>query len=169
MATTVTALENPNFMAPSGFRVVINRERFPNLEFFAQNVSHPGVSVQAVQAPFRSSDLFVPGDKIFFEELQITAMLDENMTLYKEIFNWLKSFVDDPMDKNQTGIYRAGDKTTYDISVLIQSSHNNTVQTVRYKDAFPMSMGNIEFTSTTGDVQYVTLPITFRYTTFTLE
>ena len=169
MAVTVNQLENTNFMTPTGFRVVINRQRFPNLEFFAQTVSHPSVIVTPSEAPFRFSNAFIPGDKIFYEELQITAILDENMTLYIEMFEWLKSFVENPLDQNSTGIYREGDKSLYDISVLVLNSHNNVVRTITYKDSFPSVLGNVEFSSTIGDIQYITLPITFRYTTFTVS
>jgi len=34
-----------NFLQGSGFRIVINRERFANLEYFVQTVNHPSVDV----------------------------------------------------------------------------------------------------------------------------
>lgn len=168
MAVTTNQLENTNFMAPTGFRVAINRQRFPNLEFFAQSISHPSVNVSPTTVPFRTSDTFFPGDKIVYEDLQLNAILDENMTLYMEMFDWIKSFVENPLDQGATGIYRDRDKSQYDISVLVLNSHNNVIRTITYKDAFPSILGNIEFSSTTGDVQYITLPITFKYTTFTV-
>ena len=61
------------------------------------------------------------------------------------------------------------DATTYDVSLLILSSHNNVIDTIRYKDAFPISLGNISFQSTADAVQYITFPVTFAFTTFTIS
>jgi len=46
------------------------------------------------------------------------------------------------------------------------SSHNNTVKKIKYNDCIPTSLGNIEFTSTTGDVNYLTFDAAFRFSQF---
>ena len=33
---------NKNYLQPTGFRVIISRQNYPNLEYFAQGVTHPG-------------------------------------------------------------------------------------------------------------------------------
>ena len=45
MVETLTA--NKNYLQPTGFRVIIDRENYPNLEFFAQSVDHTDVSMTA--------------------------------------------------------------------------------------------------------------------------
>ena len=49
---------------------------------------------------------------------------------------------------------------------MILSSHNNTTQKIRYRDCLPVSLGGIHFTSTTGDVTYLTFTASFRFSTF---
>ena len=34
---------NLNYLQPTGFRVIINRTRYPNLEYFVQSVSHQAI------------------------------------------------------------------------------------------------------------------------------
>ena len=34
--------ENFNYLQPTSFKLVIDRKNFPNLEFFCQQVTHPG-------------------------------------------------------------------------------------------------------------------------------
>ena len=38
---------NLNYLQPTGFRVVIDRTRYPNLEYFAQQVTHPAHTVKS--------------------------------------------------------------------------------------------------------------------------
>ena len=168
MATTESTLESQNFLQPTGFKVVVLRKRFKNLEFFAQTVQHPGISVAPAVAPFRGTNLQVPGDKIEYDTLTIEAIMDENLNVYKETHKWLKSTVEQKY-KPADGV-KVGDEdiTTYDISIMVLSSHNNVIDTIRYKSTFPINIGTVNFQSTADAVQYITFPITFAYTTFTI-
>ena len=168
MATTESTLESQNFLQPTGFKVVVLRKRFKNLEFFAQSVQHPDLSVAPSVAPFRGTNAQIPGDKLEYGTLTIEAIMDENMNVYKEMHSWLTSTVEQKY--KPANVARVGDEdiTTYDISLMVLSSHNNTIDTIRYKSTFPISIGTVNFQSTADAVQYVTFPITFAYTTFTI-
>lgn len=164
MATTKTTLQNPNYLMPTGFKVIINRKRFSNLEFFANSVSHPTVSLASTTTSFRRADVFQPGDKLNFDELSIDAIMDEKMFVYNEVFDWVTGLVEENQKPQNL---RAGleDTATYDISVLVLDSNNNTIRTVQYKNAFPTTLGTINFTTNAG-VEPITCPMTFRYDTF---
>lgn len=168
MATTESTLESQNFLQPTGFKVVVLRKRFKNLEFFAQSVQHPDLSVAPSVAQFRGTNALIPGDKLEYGTLTIDAIMDENMNVYKEMHEWLKSTVEQKY--KPANVAKVGDEdiTTYDISLMVLSSHNNTIDTIRYKSTFPISIGTVNFQSTADTVQYVTFPITFAYTTFTI-
>lgn len=168
MATTESTLESQNFLQPTGFKVVVLRKRFKNLEFFAQSVQHPDLSVAPSIAPFRRTNALLPGDKLEYGTLTIDAIMDENMNVYKEMHNWLKSTVQDCYKPPSTLTSANQDVSVYDISLMVLSSHNNAIDTIRYKDTFPINIGTVNFQSTADAVQYVTFPITFAYTTFTI-
>lgn len=165
MAITTTTLQNPNPLQPTGFKVVVNRKRFGNLEFFANSVSHPTVSLPPATTPFRRADVYHPGDKITFDELVIDAIMDEQMYVYNEMYDWLKGLVEENIKPQNL---RAGreDTPAYDISVLILNSNNNPVRTITYKNAVPTTLGTINFTTTSGGVESIICPFTFRYDTF---
>lgn len=168
MTTTESTLESTNFLQPTGFKVIVIRKRFKNLEFFAQTVQHPDLSVGPARVPFRGTDAYMPGDKLEYGTLTIEAIMDENMNVYKEMHTWL--------EKTVTEKYKTADKiklndqdlSTYDISLSVLSSKNNTTNTIRYKSAFPINLGSVNFQSTVNDVNYITFPITFQYTGFTI-
>lgn len=168
MATTESTLESQNFLQPTGFKVVVLRKRFKNLEFFAQSVQHPDLSVAPAVAPFRGTNAQLPGDKLEYGTLTIEAIMDENMNVYKEMHNWLKDTVESKYKSPNTLTAANQDISVYDISLMVLSSHNNAIDTIRYKDTFPINIGTVNFQSTVDGVQYITFPITFAYTTFTI-
>ena len=42
-STTVNELQQSTLLQNTQFKVILRRERFPNIEFFAQTVQHPSV------------------------------------------------------------------------------------------------------------------------------
>ena len=67
MVTTVSTLQPPSFLQPTGYKLVVNRVRFPNLEFFAQSVNHPSINLAPAIQQFRGVDAAFPGDKIDYQ------------------------------------------------------------------------------------------------------
>ena len=168
MATTVSTLESTNFLQPTGFKVIVNRSRFKNLEFFAQSVQHPDVSISPTIVPYKRSNVNLPGDKLEYGTLTVDTILDENMNVYKEMHSWMTKVVEVNHTPSTANTVQSQDKSMYDISVLVLSSHNNTNDTIQYKDAFPTNIGSVNFQSTVDGIQFLTFPVTFAYTTFTI-
>lgn len=168
MPITESTLESTNFLQPTGFKVVVLRKRFKNLEFFAQSVQHPDLSVAPTVAQFRGTNAQLPGDKLEYGTLTIEAIMDENMNVYKEMHQWLTSSVDQKYKPAGNINLNDQDVSAYDISLMVLSSHNNAIDTIRYKSAFPINLGIVNFQSTADNIQYITFPITFAYTTFTI-
>ena len=156
---------NLNYLQPTGFKVIIDRTRYPNLEYFVQSVSHPGASLTPIELPVRRiTSVPLAGDKMTFSEVGFDIIVDENMTSYKEMYDWMTRIVNE-------GQVSAGErdtkKPTYaDITLSVLSSHNNTVQKIRYLDCVPTGLGAIEFQSTSGDTTFVTFNASFRFSQF---
>ena len=71
--------ENFNFMKPTDFHVRIDRKRFHNLQFFANTVTHPGVSVSTPSLAIpRLQNMSVPGDTYAVDEVSMDILLDED-------------------------------------------------------------------------------------------
>jgi len=156
---------NLNYLQPTGFKILIDRAKYPNLEYFCQSVDHPSVSANAVELPVRRiTSVPLPGDKITHGEIGFNIILDEEMTGYNEMYNWLQRLVNEA----QVGPSARDTKfpTFADITLMILSSHNNATQKIRYRDCLPISLGGIQFTTTTGNVTYLTFTASFRFSTF---
>ena len=121
---------NLNYLQPTGFRVTIDRTRYPNLEYFVQSVSHPGATMTPVELPVRRlTSVPLAGDNVTFGEVSFSLILDENLVGYQEMFNWIVRIANE-------GQVSAGERDTKiptyaDITLSILSSHNNSVKKIR--------------------------------------
>lgn len=167
--TSSSGLNNLNYLQPSAFKLTIDRKNFPNLEFFAQTVLHPALSMNPVEVPYkRISSIPFAGDKLTFTELTCMIIVDENLNSYTEMYNWMNRIVEEN-ERRPSARTANLPPITSDVTLSILSSHNNTVRTIKYLDCLPVSLGDITLESTSGDVQYITFPATFRFSTFELK
>lgn len=99
-----------------------------------------------------------------FEELAVTFLVDEDLRVYEEVFNWLKGITfphqfKEYKEQKDKGIYA-------DCSVLFLKNSYESNLSFRFHNMFPTSIGPINFTSGTDGSQVLTTDITFSYDTF---
>ena len=162
-----TLTQNINYLQPTAFKLVIDRKKFGNLEYFAQTITHPSISIAAADVPFRRLNIHMAGDKLTFNELTATIIIDENLSAYSEMYDWMKRLVEEP-NKTRGLIDPEEYPTAVDITLSVLSSKNNTVKQIRYVDCVPTDLGDINFEATTQDVQFLTFPVSFRFSYFEL-
>jgi hypothetical protein len=159
---------NINYLQPTSFKITIDRKNFPNLEFFCQDFTHPGMIMNAVEVPFRKlqSIPFV-GDKLTFNELLANIIVDENMDAYNEMYNWMRTNLD---NNENSRLEDAGVRppTVSDIVLSILSSHNNVTKQIRYIDCMPVALTDVQFQSTASGTEFVTFGASFRFSYFEL-
>ena len=125
------------------------------------------VSVSEVEAPYQRRNVPIIGDKILFDEVQFTFLVDEDMKSYEEMFAWLNRIVNDDY-KTSAGTLLSGIGSEADITVTILSSHNNAKKQIRYVNAFPVNVTGIEFAATNTEISPLTFSAGFRYSYFEL-
>ena len=161
--------DNFNYLQPTGFKLIIDRKNYPNLEFFCQTVTHPGLLIPSAEVPVRRmQSIPLPGESLTINELSVDILLDENMESYTEMYNWVLRNQITNLDTH-TAMKRADKAPTYaDITLSILSSHNNTTQQIRYVDAMPTSLGDVLFQSNVQQNE-ITFAATFRFSYFELK
>lgn len=150
-----------NFLSPIGFGFAI--KRLPNVSFFVQGATIPGLSVTRadVSTPFKS--IVFAGDKLEHEPFTVTIRMDENMEAYREIFDWMIS-ITKAYSYDQYKVLKESEDGVYsDASLLIMNSKGNPSLEVRFKDIFPINIGQIVLDTTQQDINYVTCDITFEH------
>ena len=159
---------NINYLQPTSFKISLDRKNYPNLEFFCQSITHPGMLLNSVEVPFRKiAGIPFAGDKLTFNEVTANIILDEDMTSYAEMYNWIRRLLDtNPVSP----LNRASDTApTYaDITLHMLSSANNVTKQIRYLDCVPTSLGDIQLVTTAAGNEFVTFAASFRFTYFEL-
>lgn len=167
-----TLTENFNYLQPTSFKLVIDRRNYPNLEFFCQSITHPGMIINPVELAIpRLAGLPIPGETLTFNELSTNIILDENLEGYTEMYNWILRMVNRNIDDDTTRglvVTDTGTPTYADITLSILSSHNNQTKQVRYIDCIPTALGDIQFESTADGQTFITFAATFRFNYFKL-
>lgn len=161
---------NTNFLQPTQFSISISRTRFGNLQFFAQQVSHPGLSVASATVPVpRLGTLAIPGDTAQFDELSMDIIVDEDMEGYVEMFNWLNDSLQNDFESPRNVTNDDPYIPQADITLTIRTSHNNVSRRIKYINCVPTSIGALSFQSTATDATPLTFPVTFRIEYFEIE
>jgi hypothetical protein len=151
---TSTLVENINFANPSSFRLVIDNLKYPNAQYTVQLASIPDMSVDGPAFNTPKRNILIAADKIVYAPLQLTFLVDENFTNYKEIHDWMFGMA---------GQDDLGPKKARDLTLIIYNSSNNVVQEIQFADAHPTSLSSLPFEVTTESVNYLQAVVEFNY------
>ena len=133
----------------------------------------------------------VAGDHITYGDFNITFIVDENLKNYMEMYNWIKNtgfpFSHAQFNKLERPDYsdrsggtnynaesdtysKANTKDLYtDIILQIMTAKNNLVATCEIYEAFPTTLGAIEYSQQETDMTYATCEGGFAYTWFDVK
>lgn len=142
----------------------------PYLKYFCQTASVPSVSTSEVTVPTPFSNFCAHGDKLNYEALTITAMVDEDMKVWQETYDWLKSLTR-PSSFDQYPRKSAADKTPlyFDGYLTVNTNANNPNIRVKFYNCHPVNIGSIQFDTKTDADNIPTCDFTFRYDLFEIE
>jgi len=167
---------NPNFLQPNKFQ--LNFSRMPNLQYFCQAVSVPGVSMGEVLQNTPFVDLYLPGDKLIYDLLNITFYIDENIQSWKEVHDWMramtfpKEFEEYGKLENLNKYTRSSstDKPQYSDGIITLLTSSN-VPKIKFKfyELFPVSLSTFIMSTTDSPESTMTADATFRYSYFDIE
>jgi len=147
-----------------------NFTRMPNVNFFCQQVTIPSLAIGLATQPTIFSDISIEGDKIVFEQLNLSFYVSEDLSNYLEIYNWIIAlgFPDNaPQFNLQDDITIASDSNNTlksDMNVVLQTNKSNPNFNVTFKDAFPVSLGSIGLDSSAISIDPIVVEASFAYT-----
>ena len=157
---------NPNFLSPLSYKFVL--QRTPNINFNVQTVRLPGMSLSSTETatPFVS----IPNSgKINFSPLTITFRVNEDLTDYLEIYNWMKglgsptSFTEYAALKQSTaGLYS-------DATLIINNSRKRGNISATFHNMFPIDISDLQFTTMDNDVNYIECTVDFRFLNYEID
>ena len=171
-------IKNRNYLSPVGFKFIITKA--PKADFFSNSANIPGINLGFAQQPTYLKNIPVAGDKLVYEDFNLTFFVDENLVNYMQIHNWLKGlgfpesiqqFIDLKNGDEYTPNQGAKDALNEysDATLIIYNSNFNEISKVHFKDVFPVSLSTIEFDATAGDINYIVATATFKYSIYNIE
>lgn len=165
----MTQVTNQNFLSPVGFTFKI--KKLPSVSYFVQTVEIPGLTVNPIDVPNPFSKIPFAATSMSFEPLSVTFKVDENLTNYLELFDWMTGLAF-PKEFDQFKRLQQrplGESLYSDISLILTTSAKNANKEIVFYDAFPTSLSNITFASSEADIEYASCTVTFKYGRFVIQ
>ncbi len=165
---------NPNLLHPNKFQ--ISCPRLPNIQYFTQSLAVPGIAMSESFFPTPFVDIYPPGEKAIFDILNITFLVDEELTAWLEVYDWIfgMTFPTDFSDyntlptqyRNKVGTTKERFPQYSDMSITILTSSNNPIVRFDYKDCYPTSLSNFLISATDDPNNPITSDVSIRYSYF---
>ena len=177
-----------DYASPTQFRFGIHQ--LPKVEFFTVSANLPGISAGIVTHATPFKDIPTMGEKLSYENLSISFIVDEYLENYISLHNWMIG-IGFPRDREQFRTYRdvtsntpasgktpstdlvgkaIPDKAMYsDAFLQILSNKNNPIVEVSFENAFPISLSALDFTQTATDVEYMVASAEFAYQIYEIK
>lgn len=170
--------EEINFLKPNAFRFLI--QSLPLVTYFVQSAEIPGISLGSATQATPLADIPHPGDKMGFDDLSITFMVQESLEDYNELYGWITG-LGFPLSHSQFEEYvnsqsfkiaginpKKSELPQFSDAVLIVlDALNNPVASYNFIDCFPIGLSGLKFSSGTGSTEFFTATASFKYLAYT--
>jgi len=188
MTTTNVNTREPSvldYASPVQFRFKCSK--LPKVEFFCQTANIPGISIGSASMPTGLKDIPIPGEKVSYQDLSISFLVDENLNNYKEIHDWIIG-LGFPQNHTQFADLQAAGADRYpgstsgadvpitntpvplseggiysDATLTVLNSKNIAVTEIRFDNIFPTSLGALSYDVQASDVNYLQASVDFSY------
>jgi hypothetical protein len=175
-------IENRNFLSPIGFKFVISRMRA--VDFFCKRANIPSVSMKPASQPTALNVIPQPGDELYYDNLRVTFLVDENMKNWYQVHDWMREIAT-PVSAKEFAFYRrevpsrnpirrrTDDENTRtlnqwksDCSLFILSGNYQPIAEFIFHDAFPISLTTLEFDSGVENIDHLSAEVVLTYSHF---
>ena len=160
--------------------------KLPTVEFFVTQANIPGVNLGDSIFPTPLKQIPVQGDDLTFDNLEISFIVDEKLTNYRELHQWLVG-IGFPKSRTQFSSFRKDESQTFptaesvkgdvtnpgkpsgvqamygEATLTVLTSKNNPIMEVRFSDLYPVSLSPLQFDQQLTDTTYLTASCTFTY------
>ena len=173
-----------DYSSPTQFK--FNIVQLPKVEYFTTEVNLPGITLGDAIFPTPFTDIPVMGDKLTFDNLTVSFIVDEFLENYRTLHDWMTG-IGFPKSRKQFRDFRSNKSTQItsvvrdappvdivseatpdtafysDAYLIILSNKNNPIIEVDFQDCYPVSLSALQYDQSATDVQYITASATFSY------
>lgn len=162
-----TSITNRNFLSPLNFK--FQMKRAPHLNFFVQRVVLPSIDLPQIELPNPLLKVPTFGDQLQYGNLIVSYKVDEDLQNYLEIHDWMRALGKSSFQEFntvRTTPLISGESLKSEIVLTSLTSNKNANYEFVFKDAFPISISELDFNTTDEDVDYLSVTATFKYFQF---
>lgn len=167
---------NPNMYQPNKFQ--LNFSRVPNIQYFCQMITLPGISTSEIPVNNPFVELYSPGEKAIYDVLNITFLVDMELKAWLEIHDWLRALTfpyeyEEYQNLGQLNRFTSAAKSKLpqfsDGSVTLLSASNKPYFKFNFVDLFPIALSGFTVSATDSPETVITADATFRFTYYDVE
>ena len=179
-----------DYASPTQFKFGIHQ--LPKVEFFTVTANVPGITLGDAIFPTPFKDIPVMGEKLTYENLSISFIVDEYLENYLSLHEWMTA-IGFPKDRKQFRDFRSTTSDTpqatlgtsddigdvqpatsanalfSDAYLTILSNKNNPIVNVFFHNCYPTSLGALEYSQAATDVEFITVTADFAYQIYEIE
>jgi hypothetical protein len=147
---------NTGYLQPTKYQLVF--PKMNNLTFFCQNINIPGVSIGTLEQATPFLNITRPGNKISYEDLTITFIVDESLNSWQEVHNWIRGMADPKSFPTRDP------KTNYSDAILtVFTNLNNPQLSYQFVNTYPYSLSGLNLDTTESADNMITATATFKF------
>lgn len=168
-------VKNRNFLSKLKFRFTLNRA--PKVAFFSNKANIPDITLGVAEhSQYLTNPIPVPGDTMQFGDFDLEFLIDEDLTNYMEIQNWMRGlgfpetlqqiydFQNDEQSYYNPNGTRNNDMNLYsDGTLFILNSNDIPMFNIVYRRMFPYRLTTLEYDATNTSEEYFTATVSFKY------
>lgn len=166
--TILNGPENPNLLASNYFFFKI--ARIPNFTYFVQSANLPMISTRALNQPSNLGTFpKIPATNYYFDDLQVSFLVNADMKNWLEIYDWLKG-IGNLKDDNDNLNYDPASTTEVfsEATLLVTNSAFTPILQANFKYVFPRLLGGINFTTQNTSAEPIACSANFSYSYYEL-
>ena len=174
-----------DYADPTKFKFQISK--LPRVEFNCIQANIPGITLTEINQPTRLIPIRIPGNDMTFEDLTVTFIVDEDLTNYRSVQDWMAGLAQmDSDDKYRALITDGGDRMPLsqqnnsqdagrvtsatndgaifsDAKLIILSARNIPLVELSFEDTYPKSLSALEYNQNATDIEYLQATVTLGY------
>ena len=130
------------------------------INYFVQSCEVPGLTMGGVESPFRNMQGSVPSNRIEYDPLTLTFLVDEEWKNWNFVFEWMK--------RCRTGNSPIAD-TMADITLSLVNSNKALNKVLVFRGAYPTTLSPLQLESSNVDSMPLICSLSFRYQEYELK
>ena len=174
-----------DYADPTKFKFQISK--LPRVEFNCIQANIPGITLTEINQPTRLIPIRIPGNDMTFEDLTVTFIVDEDLTNYRSVHDWMAGLAQmDSDDKYRALITDGGDRMPLsqqnnsqdagrvtsatndgaifsDAKLIILSARNIPLVELSFEDTYPKALSALDYNQNATDIEYLQATVTLGY------